>query len=502
MMKQEVPMEKSVWLQGARALIEGALKLPDMLEEIAAVLDVSAEAELTSLMTLEGCIAIEGVARFTVLYADRKGELASFDSECQFKHTFDCAGAAPGMSAVGELCAEDVSFKLVDAKTVSIRAELSLDVRATEIADIELLDPDSLGGDVEKRCQEASVPRLESQKQVKSYVQSELRVPQSMPPVKRVLLSRGYAVVRTVHREDDRAIVEGEIRLSVVYLSADKNAPLQHIAETIPFGEIVSGAACAEGRIFATCALEHLSVGISEEDGDLLDISGIVDIGVCCWRMRNLSVVQDMYSRTCACEPECIPVKTCVWEALECQKKILRLSVEISQGMPEVARVLYAHGTPKIDAVRPEQDRVAIEGSMHIAFCYTTAEAGIRSARVAVPFETEIALAGVTADSAVAVRARGEYTVLEGSGRELEAKCCLDICPVLMDMSNFSAVADVHMGEVLEDAKPGIVVYFADGEENLWDIAKKFRVRQETLRAVNGELGENVPRGTKLILVK
>ena len=71
-----------------------------------------------------------------------------------------------------------------------------------------------------------------------------------------------------------------------------------------------------------------------------------------------------------------------------------------------------------------------------------------------------------------------------------------------MDMSNFSAVADVHMGEVLEDAKPGIVVYFADGEENLWDIAKKFRVRQETLRAVNGELGENVPRGTKLILVK
>ena len=45
----------------------------------------------------------------------------------------------------------------------------------------------------------------------------------------------------------------------------------------------------------------------------------------------------------------------------------------------------------------------------------------------------------------------------------------------------------------------GIIIYYADGKETLWDVAKKFRVAPDTIRNATPE--DTIVKGQKLILI-
>ena len=501
--KREITAEKSEWLPGAKAVVEGVVKLPEVLEEISSVLEVAGQAELVECTAEEGKLALAGILRLTVLYMDRKGSIDSFDTDTHFNHSVNAPNVTLGMQAVGAIYLRDVAFKMVDSQTVSIKANLSMDLLVSKPWQTEIVDAELLGRDLEVKCQQMQIPSLLSAKSVKAYAKAEIRVPQSMPPVKRVLLARGYAVSKQVNREMDKVIVEGEIRVFVVYLSTDKNAPLQYLSETVPFGEIISQPECPEdAKIHVACQLEQLLVDQQEENEDMLDVSAVVGLVSCCYGSREVRFVEDLYSREKKCTLERTPMELSCVNGLESQKKVVRLGVEVPPSAPEVARVLYTDACPEIVEVRPEKDRVSIDGIMRFLLCYTTADAGVKSLKVDVPFETEVGLPDVDENTQVQMRGFVEYAQAEGSGRELEVKCCLDLNANQQHSEKCQAVSDVELGEEIAERQPGLLVYYADGGETLWDIAKRFKVGQETLKNLNAELVEPVPKGAKIMLLR
>ena len=86
MLKQEIITENSRWMTDCQALIEGTLKLPEGLEEISGILEIAGLAELGEIRAGEGRIDLDGTARFSILYMDKKGEIGCFDSECRLAH--------------------------------------------------------------------------------------------------------------------------------------------------------------------------------------------------------------------------------------------------------------------------------------------------------------------------------------------------------------------------------------------------------------------------------
>ena len=106
--RQTVTAQKSVFITGAQALIEGVLKLPAQLEEISSVLEIAPQLEVSQAQTSAGCVSLEGTAVFTVLYIDKKGTIASFEARCSFRHTVEA-----------EKIAKNLGVKLGDVSSVS-----------------------------------------------------------------------------------------------------------------------------------------------------------------------------------------------------------------------------------------------------------------------------------------------------------------------------------------------------------------------------------------------
>jgi len=503
MLKQEIMTERSCQISGSQALVEGTLKLPEGLGEIASVLEIAGQAEATETNAMDGRIVIDGVARFAVLYIDKKGEIGCFDAECRFSHAIEESCITADMQVLPMLRMGDISHRVTDGSSVTIRAELVIDVQSLQNQQMEIMEANNADRNVEMREENAVIPYLKAAKCVKSYVRDELRVPQSMPPVKQVLLSRGYAIAKNIHKEEDRIIIEGDLRVFIVYLSPDKNAPLQYLSETLPFGEIVADAGCSsDSPVFVQTGLERLVVDARQDNSDLLDISAVINICSLCNGEREVAFVEDMYDRRYDMTLNRIPIQTCHRKQLEPQKKVVRMGVEVPESAPEVARVLYAAAEPEITSIRPDKDRAVLEGVMRFLLCYTTADSGVKSLKTQVPFEADTSIPGVTEESNLFVTPNAEYAVVEGSGRELEAKCCLDIQAWELQYNQLNAVADVEIGEEAAEQPPGILVYFTAEGENLWDIAKKFRVRTDAFANANVNAEEPLKRGTKLILVR
>lgn len=497
MNKQQVTLMKNIWVRGSQALLEGVLKLPEGMEEISSILDVSAFAEIDGQEVAEDRMSADGTARFTVLYMSKKGNIDSFETECKFKHSVAEEGVMPSMGITASAEVQEINFRCTDGVSVTVRAELNIDLTCSENQDVEVLSVSGLPECVEARSSEMLLPLMRSERQTKAYISTELRVPQSMPPVQRILLCRGYTSPKTIESEEGRIIVEGDLRVFVVYLSADKNAPLQYFSETVSFGEIVSDPECTSGTdVTADARLERLSADVSTDNEDILCISAVASLTTSCRDVVKAELIEDMYARGHSAELSIMPINTCVPKLLEPQKKVLRLGIDIPESAPEAARVLYTYARPEIVSVQREQERLFIDGVMHFLICYTTSDSGIKSTRASVPFETE--MSSGSAVGTCQVYANCEYTSTEGSGRELEAKCCLDFTMYDCRNCGYSVVADANLIPEPSPDPPGIVVYFSDGRETGWDIAKRFRVRKNSI----GDDSEPLLRGTKVVLIR
>lgn len=499
--KREIMAENSRWMCASQAMVEGVLKLPDSMEEISGVLDISGVGEITDASAGENSIFIEGNAVFCVLYLDKKGEFESFNATCRFNHNIECPGVRPDMKVVAGARVGEVSFSVLDGSSVSVRADLCIDAYALGNQNFEILDPELADKNIHLKFGKGQVSWVECVKMLKSYVKSELRVPQSMPEVRKVLAERGYAVVRNVVTEPGKAIIEGELRVFVVYESTDKNAPLQYFQETIPFGEIVNHENIGTDSVVTVHAtLERLSVDAAAENPDLLDISAIINLCVMSRGMKEISYIADLYDEKSDMQTKSCALRSCRASMREGQKKIVRLEVNIPESAPEVSRVLFTSATPKSASIRADRDRAIISGKLAATVCYTTADAGIKSASMVLPYETEISLPGVTPDMELAVFANVEYATAEGSGRELDLKVCMDLCVWEMCAAQVRVVCDAAGTPCTEKSRSGAVVYYADGGETLWDIAKHFKVSSDMLK--DGDPDAVMPKGERLIFIR
>ncbi len=498
---QEIIAENSRWITGSQALVEGILRLPEQMREISTILDITGLGEVVETRLVNARISVEGTANFCVLYLDREGNFASFNSECNFMHSIDMPGCTPEMQILALAEASDISFNLVDSNAISVRAVLDIDIYAVANCKYEVLDTASSGKYTRIKCDDAVLPLVTCARNFRAYVKSELRVPQSMPAVKRVLSENGYAVTKNVVVEQGKAVIEGELRVFIVYESTDKNAPLQYFNETLPYGEIVNDERIRQdASLFVVASLERLGVESDEGNADILEVSGVVNHFLICRGQKQIEYILDLYDEENETDLSAQTIDISYVRAFESQKKIVRLSAAIPDTSPEVSRVLYTCAYPKVTSVSADKDRVMLAGTIGILLCYTTTDAGPKSVRMVIPFETEVAYPGMESGEKLWAKCHAEYALAEGSGRELEIKCCLDICLWELENDEVNAVSDVQFRPVEGDKQSGVVVYYTNGQETLWDIAKKFKVKKDVL----GDITDNakIEKGKRLILIK
>ena len=108
----------------------------------------------------------------------------------------------------------------------------------------------------------------------------------------------------------------------------------------------------------------------------------------------------------------------------------------------------------------------------------------------------EIEMASFSA-SAVYVKS---FDYVINSENEISVRYLLEYNAVKFEEKTFSVVSDVQVTDKEIADSPALVVYFADENEQLWDIAKKFRTSVDLIKAEN-ELKDDVLNSKRILLI-
>jgi len=464
MEKKTITTDRCIRISDERAALEGRMAPPYEGAELSAVLDICGCAEILSAAAEAERVFVSGRARYTVVYLARNGIIDSFDSECGFEHAIPAEAVTAGMNVCihGEVLG---TTWRVENGAIEVRSELSLCGTATMPVEHEILVADG-NEEIQYDVQKAETIAC-SQRSIKAYVSHDLRIPQNLPEAKKIFSVGGHAALSEIRRDIDRIIVEGEVHLCVLYESADKNAPLQVFYETVPFGEMIRDASCGEDPvIFAQVSLDRLGGELTA--GDTMEISGVVSVSSLCIDRREQEFVRDLYALNGEARAEEEMISVAYPILLDAQRKTLRLDAQIPESAPEAARILHVSCRPEITGV-VSGPRLSLDGILHTTLIYTTAESGIKSVHLRLPFETE---AGQAEDVAE-VEAFCDHAQAQGSGREIDLKLGLRLLLRGKKDEEICAVTAAAVEERTEELPAGLLVYFADEGEKLWDICKR-----------------------------
>jgi hypothetical protein len=497
--KTSLMTETACKAKRCESVADGRLSLPAGKADIERVLLVQGGVHMNT-EPAEGRVFMEGTVRFSVVYVDVEGNIDAFESASPFRHSENVENASVGMNVFAKGNMREIEHTLEDKRTLFVRGIVSIRLQGDITTPVEAVS----GADAPEVQVKMTNKRMMNTKEVRKEtmaLREDIRVPQSMPRAEKILSSEAYPVVRSVRAEDMKLIVEGEIKLMVLYLSEDKAAPLQNFYESLPFGQIFPMENAAQNDMMTGDAeLYDMNVEIADDASDILRMSAKVLIFCTVKKASETELMEDAYStknkidvvtekRAC----RCLAVSGCA-------KAIARSTVTVPETYPAVSRVICMKASPMISAATPGIDRVYIEGLMMFSVCYASPQ-GLWSYSGETPFEAEAQMEGIKADHDVEVSADVEYCAFEGAGRDLSVKFMMDVEIKAYTENEFSVVSDVKETEEKRQIKKGITIYFADGTESVWDIAKRYATTPDTVKKFNPNMADTVSAGQKVLIM-
>jgi hypothetical protein len=483
----------------SESLVEGRLSLPPDKADIARILFIHGKVHLNA-EPADGKIFMDGSALFCVVYMDMDGNIDAFESSSPFRHSEDMANAGAGMNVYAKGAMKEIDYTVEDGHSVYVKGIVSFRITGSTAAMHDAMSA-AASPDMQVKMMHRKMPVTKDYIRHTAVMKEDVRVPQSMPRADRILFSDAYAVVGTVKTEELKVIVEGHIKMMVVYLSEDKNAPLQYFYESIPFGEILSTENAADGSmIMADADMFDVSVDIAEAESDILRLYAKLNI-ICAVKSYNdIALMEDAYSLKKKLD---VSYCTCAYSdtALSgCAKMIARCTISIPESRPAASRIVCMKACPVIATVTPYTDRAYIDGMMMFTVCYTSQE-GMQSYSGDVPFEAEIQMEGLLPAHDVRVDADVEYCSFEGVGREISVKIMMDARIKAYTQNSFRLVSDLTETDEAVQSGKGLTIYFADGGESIWDIAKRYATTQDAVSQFNPDIGEQTQPGQKILII-
>lgn len=491
--------ESACDIKKSESLVEGKLTVPAEKADIGRILLVQGKVHVNA-EPGDGKVFMEGTVKFNVVYMNFEGSIDSFESSSPFRHTENVDNAGAGMNVYAKGSIKEIEHTVEDDRTLYVKGVVTMSISGSVTGISEAVtgaDP----GDIQVMTRRRRIPCIRDYKKDTATVREDIRIPQSMPRAEKILSSDAYAAVKSVRTDEMKIIVEGEIKLMVLYLSEDKNAPLQYFYDSLPFGTILASEnAAVDDVVLADADLFDLGVDVAEEDGDILRMGAKINV-LCTINTHNdVEYMEDAYSLSNRLN---IRYTDCAYRhaALSASvKAFARSAITIPPYEPSVSRIVCMKASPVIIAAAPNTDRVYLEGLMMFTICYASPE-GLRSYSGEVPFESEAQIEGLLPSHEVDVSAEVEYCTFEGTGRDISVKFMLDVQAMAFSRGGFKLVSDLEDTGERAPHKKGITIYFADGGETLWDVAKRYSTTLDSVRRFNPEIEENVLQGQKILIM-
>lgn len=502
--REMVKIENVMGRTTAQAMIEGEISPPSTRPDIGRVLSVEGKVNMGHMEVLENKVMMDGSVAFQVVYVSKDDEIVGFESVSGFKHSVEMEGIAPGMRGCITPKLSHVEYLFAEGRRIQVGAVVDMDIQIEQTQELELLSEINGVQGVQVLPKSIQVPSIQERRNASLMLRENIQLPQGLPAIKQVLETQGYVKVRDIHQEAGKVSVEGDLKITVTYLSLDDATPMAQSCHVLPFEQIIP---VDENEVDFTpyvsgSVQEIYAQGIEDEEG-LINIEAIVELEVECWKVRMVDIIGDAYSPDMLMKPQTMPVQMRQCVTQQNDKFAMRESIALPDGMPQIGRVLCVMARPVLTNTLPTINKVQLEGMLMCEVIYMSRENGVQSFVSEVAITQDVDLPNLSEGMEAEVRLDLEQVVASGGGDEVELKISFDCLAKGYAVCNQEMITGMAVEERTEALPGGILIYFADRRETLWSVAKKYAMTMDSILRYNPNVqGHEVKPGEKLLLYR
>ena len=503
-------LDQVVSEESSQALVEGEISVPETNAPIAKILDVNAQAVISSREVIQDKVMVEGILRYDILYVPEDDRVIdSLDAEIGFTQYLDLPGARPKMASRLALNVEHVDYELLSGRKVSVKSVLDLSGQVSQVMEMEAVTEFSDAEDVEVLQDHIRITANAGAGHSQTMVREDLELAESMPSIVKILRRNTRIRINERKAADNKVVVHGEVDVKLLYLCEDEDEPIQYLSHSIPFSHVVEIPGAYQGmECFADAVVSEFYADPREDINNelrIIDTELVIDLDAQIFEAQEGEILADAYSpnRTLTLKKRKIKTRQFIGESQG--QTTIKESVTFPDGVSKARKILYVDAHPIVTDDRIEEGRVMIEGILSAQIVYQTNDPAlpVGSFQEDFPFRHILEVDGAQSHmdcSSEAVAEHVGHTLLAQDEAELKI---LVLCrtSVFQTMEK-EVIISVEELEEAAGREAGIYIYYAQADDTLWSIAKKYNTTISSIVKYNTLEGDVLAPGTRLLIYK
>ncbi len=503
--KQSISVVKTVYEGEIKSCADGSIIVPDSKPDILKVCEVTAEPYFTEKLIEDGKITLKGKVRINILYipdGEEKG-LKSINGSMEFCETLKRSEFKEDMSLCAFCDVDRISYKVLNSRKIGIDTKIVMSVSVFANEQKELVSGVT-ADNAQTKSKELKFTGKQDYEEFSFFIDEEVEFPQGKC-AEDLLKLDACITSKECRALDGKLVIKGKLGICILYEDCDKK--YNHLDCEIPFTEVFDAPALTEDE---DCEVSYeiretaYELKNNQQGTSSLLVKAEIAVGLKTDEDSAVSVLSDCYFTDADCN---FSYEKAEMQEVSEQVKfsaVIKQLLQKAEGCPDIAGVYKVQAKPGITETAITDGKLIVSGKilMYVLYLTDDDETPIASITEEVPFSYTIDCdSKLSADSRAVLGVECEHISYTISSKDaVEVRCGLMISGEIINVFEENVISDIT-AQQRENGKNGIVVYFVKEGDSLWDIAKNYHIKTDSILSANGkEEDGKLSAGEKLII--
>jgi len=488
------------------ALVNGNIELPDPTESIRDILYAPVYIREVEATTADGCVHVNGMAEFIVLYMNEDQILKSVSAQTDFSQTIAAPLVLENMHAAVICNAPPASASATGPNSIKVESFLEFEIQVWDTVELEYI-ASVTEENIQTLQEDISASWMSGNWLSTLTIRDDMELPEGYPDIAEVLLPEGTLQVTSVLPGQDLLDLEGMFHLSILYRTSDPQRPVQEARFQIPFEAQLDTQGISSGmRLFVQARPVDLLIQIREDVEErqrIVSVEAPACLQVEGWETSGGEMVTDAYGLKRSIDPQYTRISMVSTPIIATQEMIYSGSIQMAHPLPAGAHVLYVHACPLINSISPGESGAHVEGKIHVFLLFQQPEMGLQSVTGEADFSRDLSWESGDPDAQISlfIENTRASVVRSGEGVDIQAQFQVVSRSTQTSMQQFmQEIQENAEAEILRDAPISLIV--AEKNDTSWSIAKQCRVSVKSLLQCNPDIKDGIRQGDRILIVR
>ncbi|MBE5781068.1 MAG: DUF3794 domain-containing protein [Clostridiales bacterium] len=483
-----------------QTVVEGTALLPMGMPEMERIIQLVPYAQITMQEAEGDRVSLGGEVTVLICYLCKDNLTHAYESTSPFQAVVDLPQAKKGMDVLAEALPAALEYRLVNGRELGLTVTVDLCCTVEHEIPLVAMGVEEAPKDACVLPREVHFTRSAGRMKLTGEIEGSIPIPAGIPAVERVLYATGFAQCKQAVFNGEQLVISGELKLSVLYTTGEESAPISSFCGTLEFHEEMD-ASDLDGDIEVRAQVGKIYCEL-DEAGDALKISALCRMAVCSRRRFGFVGIGDAYGIQKEVELQTASIHAAEQCISRTAAGAIRERMPLGDS-PVPSRVLACALLPAAARAYGEDGVLVLEGMLSCQVTYLGYDGGIYMAMGEVPLrlrepgvdlgDAQTLLCRICPEQVQAVPVGDEVEI-----RALVSYSCEGFRGIHTTLVTGMEVLDTPAADAVP---PGILVYFVQPGDTLWDVAKRYRIHKDVIKNQNGDVEERLQPGQKLLLL-